>query len=62
MCVCVCVWPVLLPVHSPGRMIHPGSITSREVLPFVSAQGAKKKKIKARGGEEPAGQRDAACQ
>lgn len=42
-----------------GLMIHPGSITSRKVLPFVSGGGGG---IKAGGGEEPAGQRDAARQ
>lgn len=39
------------PACSPGLMIHPSSVTSRKVLPFVSAHRGKKK-TKAGGGEE----------
>lgn len=44
MCTCV-----MSPACLPGPMIHPSSVTSRKVLPFVSAQRGK---TKAGGGEE----------
>lgn len=40
---------VMSPACSAGLMIHPSSVTSRKVLPFVSAQRGK---TKAGGGEE----------
>lgn len=40
---------VMSPACSPGLMIHPSSVISRKVLPFVSAQRGK---TKAGGGEE----------
>lgn len=40
---------VMSPACSPGPMIHPSSVTSRKVLPFVSARRGK---TKAGGGEE----------
>ena len=38
----VCAWPVMLPLHSPGLMIHPCSITSGKSAFFCLSSTRKK--------------------